>query len=773
MRIPLSLLKCFLDIEISSVKIGEILTLSGIEVDAIENEIPHFSGVIAVDVLSVQKHPDAKSLQIAQISDGKQTHQVVCGAPNCRSGIRVAWAKPGAILKDQNIDKGVLRGVESFGMLCSEKELGLSENHEEILELPKTIAIGDDLVSHLWDPVFELSLTPNLGHCMSALGIARELAAARKEKIILKEESCSLPSLTKTIQIKDTKLCSRYTAVYVENVSVGKSSFALKKQLLACGQKSVNNVVDAANFIMMKFGQPLHAFDYDLIEGNLHVGPALQPLKFLGLDQVEYEVPVGTLMIFDDQKPLAIAGVMGGANSAVSEKTTRVLFESAHFDPVAIRNAARKLGLRTESAQRFEKGVDPTGTLRGALEAAKLIGGSLKGFTDLNFHSLEPKKISYRPERINQLLGTKLSHTEIEELFDRLELRPKNKTVEVPFYRFDINEEIDLVEEAARIYGYNNIEKKIPLCSTSKLENDPVFLFENEMRQKFTEFGLIEFLHCDLIGPKLAEISQMVTPSSIEFLEATYSKSEEYSILRTTLLAGLLQSTKTNIDRKTASVSAFEIGRIHFRQKESKEIVEIPMGAIVLSGQKHPANWSQKGEEYDYFDLKGMIENLIGSRIQATFTPANHLTFHPGRQADIRIGDLIIGSLGEVHPTILEKFGIEKRVFYAEINLHSLMHQKKKGFKLTPLAQYPSSERDWTLPLDFKKPIEEVFQAINSLNLPLLESVDLIDLYIPSKTQKNATFRFTYRDPFKTVSFEEVEAEHAKMMENVVKLLAK
>jgi len=769
MKIPLSLIKSFLDIDLPLAKIGEILTLAGIEVDRIENEVPHFAGVVAADVLSVKRHPDAKTLQIAEVADGKQTLQIVCAAPNCRAGIKVALARIGAIVKDLRIDKGTIRGVDSFGMLCSASELGLYENDEgKILELPSDIKTGQDLVSVLWDPVFELSLTPNLGHCMSALGIARELAANLHKSIKLKEPSLKESALDKQVHVRDFKLSPRYMCLKIEKVSVTPSPFWLKAKLEACGQKSINNVVDTTNYIMMKTGQPLHAFDYDLLEGNtLDIGPAKHPCKFLGLDGIERDVPAGTLLISDAKKPVAIAGVMGGANSAVSDKTTCILLESAHFDPASVRSTARKIGLRSESAQRFEKGVDPLGVARAIHEAAQLIGGSPKGWVDLKKETFGPKKIAYRSNRVNQLLGTKLSNAEMEEIFSRLGFKTKNGEVEVPLYRFDVNEEIDLVEEVARIYGYNNIEKAIPRCSISQVPNDPVFLFENEMRKRLTGLGLSEFLNCDLIGPKLAEVARMIAPPSMEFLEAAYSKSEEYSILRTSLLPGLLQSIKTNLDRKNQTIAAFEIGRIHFMQKE--QVVEIPMGAMILSGKANPAHWSHKVADFDYFDLKGMVENLMA----ASFVPSHQMAFHPGRQADIRINDLIIGSLGEVHPALLEKFDIGQRVYYAELNLLSLKSHQKTHLGMKPLAQFPASERDWTLPLDAKLPIADVFRAIHGFQSPLLERVELIDLYIPTDAIKNATFRFTYRDPLKTISFEEVETEHAKMMREIGKLLAK
>lgn len=774
MKLPLSLIKSFIHLDLPPVKIGEILTLLGIEVDRIENSQPSFAKVVVCEVLRAEKHPDAKNLQVTEVSDGKNRYQVVCGAPNCRAGMKTAFAQVGAVLTDadgmqRRIEKTAIRGVESHGMLCSGSELRLSEEGEGILDLPHEMKTGEDVAHLLWDPVFELSLTPNLGHCMSALGIARELSAALQIPVQREKHSHSETPLAKQVIVNDFTLTPRYMCCLIEGVKVGPSPFWLKQQLAACGQKSINNVVDTANYIMMKVGQPLHAFDVDLLEGDrIEVGPAKTNSKFLGLDGVEREVPKGAILISDAKKPVAIAGIMGGANSAVSETTTRVLLEAAYFDPTAIRVAARKIGLRTESSQRFEKGIDPTGVERALYEAASLLGGKIKGSIDVKKGSFLPKVIAYRSHRINHILGTKLSETEMEEIFARLGFKAKEGKAEIPLYRTDLAEEIDLAEEVARIYGYNNIEKGIPRCSTSTVSNDPVFLFENEMRKRLSGLGLTEFLSCDLISPKLAEICKEVTPGSMGFLKSAYSKSDEYSILRTSLLPGLLQSTAGNLAQKNNNLFVFEMGRIHFMQEG--KVVEIPMAAILLSGKKDLPHWSQKSADCDFFDLKGIVENLF----KGTYIPSSHIAFHPGRQADIQMGDLTVGSMGEVHPAILQKFDIEQRVYYAELNLLNLLQMKKSHLKVTPLPQFPASERDATIPLPFKMTVDQIFKEIHSLHSPILEKVDLIDLYIPEKSeQKNATFRFVYRDPFKTVSFEEVESQHAKMIEAITNLLAK
>ncbi len=774
MKLPLSLIKSFIPLDLPAVQIGEILTLLGVEVDGIENAHPPFAKVVIGEVISVKRHPEAEKLQVAEVSDGEKLFSVVCGAPNCRAGMKSAFAKVGALLTDadgkqRTIEKALIRGVESFGMLCSGSELKISEDFEGILDLPEETRVGDDATSLLWDPVFELSLTPNLGHCMSALGIARELSAALRTPYTLPNRAQGKSSLPLKIEIKDPHLCPRYMAYLIEGVQVGPTPFWIKKQLESSGHKSVNNLVDVTNYIMLKFGQPQHVFDYDRIEGGrIEVGPAKEAFQFLGLDGTLRDVAAGALVISDARRPIALAGVMGGAETAVTKKTSRILLESAVFDPIAVRKTARQTGIRTESSHRFEKGVDPNGVSLALFEAAAMLGGQHIGFADVVKGPFREKQIAYRTSRINQILGTRFSETEVEEILGRLNIATAKGKATIPTYRRDLNEEIDLVEEVARVYGYNNIEKRVPKVTPSQIPNDPLFCFENEMRDMLAKEGLTEFLTCDLISPKLGEISREITPAAMQFLKAKYAKSDDFSVLRTSLLPSLLQVVKQNFAQKNYNIAAFEIGRIHFLQKG--EPVEIPMLALLLAGERAPHHWSEKGKEVDFFDLKGIIENFI----HAKFTPSSHMSLHPGRQADIFIKDLLVGSLGEVHPHFLSQFDIDRRVIYAELNLLSLLKMRQMHLKIAPLAQYPSSERDWTVSLGEREPIEPIFQAIAKAKPPFLEKVELIDLYTPpdSAKMKNATFRFTYRDPLRTIQFEEVEKEHAKLIQSV-KPLAK
>lgn len=794
MRISLSLIKLFFPSLPPLAKISETLTLLGIEVDRIIHEHPPFSHVVVGEILSVRPHPNAEKLQIAKVTDGTETLEVVCGAPNCREGLKSAFAKIGATLKGSSghplrIQKNSIRGVESHGMLCSEAELSVSDRHEGICEFPRETKTGADVQLLLWDPIFELSLTPNLGHCMSALGIARELSAAlqiplEKPKISLHENGSSLHKKIK-VSVSDFSLCPRYMCRLIEGVKVAPSPLWLQRQLIACGLKPISNVVDITQFVLMKWGQPLHAFDFDSLENRtLSVGPSEIDQPFQGLDDIERIIPKGSLLISDGKRPLAIAGILGGKDSSVQEKTENVLLEAAYFNPISIRKTSKKMGLRTESSHRFEKGTDPVAVSEALNEAALLIlqicGGKLaQGTLDLKEDLFLPKKINCRLTRINKILGSSFSLSEVEEIFHRLQfttqlVQPDVIQVSTPLFRSDIQEEIDLIEEVARIYGYNNLEKKVPLYSTSKIPHDPVFIFEKEVRQRLLGLGLQEFLTSDLISPKLSALAQELILPQITYLQASHAKTEEFSILRPSLLPSFLQLAKTNLDHKNQTIHGFEIGRIHFLQQNA--LVELPMLALLLTGKSSHPHWKNEAADVDFYDLKGILENLFeGLKIaHIQFQPSDHLSFHPFMQANIYSEKSLIGSFGSVHPSLLAKLDIKQPLFFCELHLQHVMNAAKKPSRMHPLASFPSSERDWTLPLPFRVHSQKIFDIISSLSSPLLVKTELLDLYFPpDNLTKNVTLRFTYRDPLKTISLEEVEAEHTKLIENISKLLAK
>jgi phenylalanyl-tRNA synthetase beta chain len=794
MKASLSWLKKYLDLNIPVSEIAAALTLGGLEVEKIEGDKAAFEGVVVGKVLTVNPHPNAERLRIATVFDGKEQYQVVCGAPNCKAGMKTAFAKIGAVVQDEKgathkIKKSKIRDVESFGMLCAEKELGLSEAYEWIMDLPQEFLEGTDLAHLIIDPVLEISLTPNLGHCMSILGLARELSALlnlklKRHRISVNEDpELKIEDMIK-VEVQDNEQCLRYACRIIKDVKVGPSPDWLKKQLESVGLHSINNIVDITNLVMLEYGEPLHAFDYEKIAGKkILISSNISQKSLMTLDDQLREIPAKSLLICDQEKPLAFAGVMGGKNSAISESTKHILLEAAFFTPQAVRKTSKALNLRTEASQRFEKGVDPEIIIEALEQATSLIqqiasGKIVKGIIDEKIISFQVEPIICRVSRVNLILGTQLSVREVTDMFRRLEITVTAEDQEVlcvvvPTYRHDLRKEIDLIEEIGRIFGYNNIEKKAARHISSSLCNTPLYSMEKKMRERLISEGLQECITCDLISPALAQLTTENTTKDV-LINVLHPASIDQSVLRPSLLPGLLQVVKFNSDHQTKQINAFEIGKIHF--KEGSYYKEQTMIGIILAGHTSPYHWESKSKEMDFFDLKGKVENLLISLgINNAIFEQSHLhNFHSGRQARIKVNDFYIGALGEVHPSHLVALDIGSRTFFAELNLHALFHLEKKQLQVMDIPAYPGSERDWTFTVKEELHIDNILNSIQQVHLPLLEKVVLLDLYRSpqlGKDRKNVTLRFLYREKEKTISLEAVEREHAKMMQEVVKKL--
>ena len=638
------------------------------------------------------------------------------------------------------------------------------------------------------ESVLDISLTPNLGHCLSILGLARELSALldtplKKPTFSFTEEGQPIEKYV-GVTIVDNKQCLRYACRLLTQVRVGPSPDWLKRRLELCGMRSINNVVDVSNLVLLEWGQPLHIFDYAKIADKRILIASQTPFATLEtLDDVVRPIPPDALLICDAEKPLAFAGVMGGKHSAISEETQTILIESAYFTSRAIRRSSRSLGLRTDAAQRFERGIDPLGVVDALNYAVyhlqQVAGGVIaQGAIDQKVETFERRKIACRIARVNALLGTSLSLREVARWLTRLGMEVEERQTEliahVPPYRSDLTIEEDLIEEVARLYGYNNIELRPPRMLASPLPHSPLYLFENEMRSRLVSQGLQEFLHCDLISPSQAKMLSENSLSEKASVTVLHAKSIEQSVLRTSLLASLLQAVKYNVDHYQSDIAGFEIGKIYFRQEE--KWIEEPTLAIALSGKRTPYHWDPKPEEFDFFDLKGVVENVFEGlcREKLDFEVSHFHHFHPGCQAFIKIGETIIGAMGEVHPTHLETVDIPQRVYFAEWSVREVMRHLFKLQSVVDAPLYPGSERDWTVTLPDALSVQRVLEAIWSVKEPLLERVSLLDLYKSEqigKDKKNVTLRFFYRSSERTVEFDAVEKAHAKRMQAVAQNL--
>jgi phenylalanyl-tRNA synthetase beta chain len=792
MKVPLNWLKKYLPLIQNVEEISATLTLIGLEVETIEGNNYPFTGVVIAKIEAVSSHPNADRLKIARIFDGTDYYEVVCGDPSIQSGMIVAFAKIGAVLglnseSPFKIKKSKIRNIESEGMLCSIDELGLQEEKAPtILQLSEDAPLGKDLQEFLYNPIFDITLTPNLGRCRSIFAIARELSAALKIP-------CTPPKIVK-IKTAGTKtadlfqltnrvpeLCPVYTARLIKGVRVAPSPTWLSCLLKDAGVKPINNIVDITNYVMLEFGQPMHAFDVaKLPTKQIVIDIVKKPTSITALDRKTYELPLGTILIQDDHLPIAIGGIMGGLDSAISDTTTDILLEAAIFSSSLIRQKSRELSLRSESSSRFENEVDHGGIERAMDRAVELIlqiaGGTAA--PDLLVSgplTPSPRFVAARVSNINRLLGTQITLNEATALLELLEfevLSDKEDLLHLkpPSYRNDIHLEVDIIEEVGRLYGYNNIERKAPLLHVSNAPNNPFFLLERKLKKKLVAEGLQEFITCNLIGPELCRIELENGFIKSECINVLKPSSQEQSILRSSMLPGHLLCLKNNRNVKNEDIAAFEIGRIHFKHEEQLE--EKLALSITLSGKNKPYHFQDKPRKINFYDIKGVLENLFTSLTlsEYSFKPSTFKGFHPFQQAAIYIKDQQIGVIGQIHPETLEHIDIEEEVFFAEIELSALIPYIKNQIIQKPLPQFPSSERDLTLTIAKNQSLSILLNSIMPLKQGTLKEIQLIDIYEnPSigEDKKNVTFRFTYRDDNATLDYETVEKLHKEVQDNL------
>lgn len=792
MLVPLSLLKQWIPLTMPLQTLADRLTLSGLEVDAIEHKTCNFSGMIVCKVLEAKPHPDSNKLLVCQVSDGTREYTVVCGDKSCKAGLIVALAKVGAKLnldqaKPIEIGSRDMVGVTSEGMLASESELGLSDTSDTIYTLDDTVPLGSDLASLEEETLLDIALTPNLGHCTSVYGIARhiatlfslELKPLTHDQALLKtvKQSKTTPSASDSL--------SHLFALTIDGVEVGPSPYWLKKVLGSAGMRSVNNVVDITNYLMLMLGQPMHAYDKDkLPTGSIDVKLTEKSTSFTGLDGATYNVPEKALSITSGDKMVALAGIMGSHESEVTEKTTSIVLEVACFNSKLVRSVSKAVGLRSEASNRFEKGIDPALGPVALERAAQLLTELAKGTPSHLSHyqnPLETKVISLRLAQVNRILGTTLSLSEVEAIFKELffpvkQLDDKTLKVTIPSYRNDITAEIDLVEEVAIVYGYENLIPQNPQVSLSTLPDDPIYTFEKRARSTMLRAGLTELMTCSLISPELARIdAHRKEQNSLEPISILAAGSRDQSVLRTSLLPGLLTAVKHNIDHNIPDVKGFEIGKIHFRH-EGKLYERLTLG-IVMSGTSTPHFFGSTETECDFFELKGAMTGLLDTFAKGHYELKGEKmsSFHPSNQQSIYLEKQgRIGVMGHLHPSLTKSFSINTPLMYAEIDLQPLMQKAEGKASASPPPLFPASSRDWTLPLDKALSYKELHQTLKAFPSHILESIQLLGIYegerLP-KNQKNVTLRFTYRSLEETLRQERVDKEHANLTQFTEKKL--
>ncbi len=797
MRISLKWLQQYIDVKISPEELAQKLTSLGLEVESIEYLGKKFDGFVVGEVLEVQKHPNADRLRLCsvRVKTDDTPLQIVCGAPNVAAGQKVIVGLVGATVPHNQHDPGgkpfvlskaTIRGVESSGMICSAKELGIGEDGSGIKVLESDSQVGQSVSEYLGvdDIAFEIGITPNRPDCLSHIGIARDIAAAYGTKYVLpsvtlNEEKKSSISEFASVTVQNSEDCPRYVARMIRNVKIQESPQWLKRFLTAAGLRPINNIVDVTNFVMMEYGQPLHAFDADrLAQHAIIVKSAAKGEKFTTLDGKSHELNGTELMICDGERSVAIAGVMGGLNSEISAETTNVLLEAAYFLPSSVRKTAKRLSISTDASYRFERGIDPNVTDAASVRAASLIaelsGGTIvAGSIDVYPQPILPKKITLRTSRVNSILGTQLPHDRIRQFLGSIgilcaDMQEGIVECTVPTFRPDIEQEIDLIEEVARLFGYDNIENKISSEVMFTKPDDAEWKI-NSIRRWCEANGLNEILTNSMID---ASSAKLFTDAPVVVKNPL---SVELEIMRPSLLATMLQSIAHNYNHGAARLHFFEIGTVFSASKGTDTVVpgysEKNMLGICLSGDAGVPSWYEKERSVDIFDLKGLVQSLL----QGIGLDNSDLIYYNAPSSltesaiGVEINNTYVGSIGRVKPEMLKKFKIEKDVYFAELDLGIIANLDTQK-KYREFSKFPTVKRDVAFIVKKEVPVEKIGAVIRSSGGPLITNVVVFDLFegkALGEGVKSVAFSLRFNSFDKTLTDSEIDSLIAAVVRSV------
>ncbi len=800
MRVSYNWLSEFVDLDgVSPHELAERLTMVGLAVEGIEQPGKDIQKVYTGKILKVESHPNADKLVVCRvITLGDEELQIVTGAPNVAEGQVVPVAVVGARLAGGLvIKKAKLRGVESRGMLCSGQELGLdpstmpADQAQGIMVLPPETPVGVDVkpIIGLDDVILDIELTPNRGDCMSMLGVAREVAAIlnRPLKMPPTEITGTIPAGEEPVKvdIEDPDLCRRYVARLLKNVKVGPSPYWMQNRLRAAGVRPISNVVDVTNYVMMELGQPMHAFDYNkLHDGHIIVRRAREGETIVSLDKVERKLTPEMLAITDPSGPVAVAGVMGGLDSEVSGNTNTVLLESAWFNPVNIRKTARNLALHSESSSRFEHGVDITGCMRAANRAARLL--SEMGAAEVvdvvvdNYPKpLVEKTILLRPERVRHVLDVDLEHSGMASLLKSLhfEVREDEKglLVTVPGHRLDIAIEEDLIEEIARIYGYDRFKGTLPTGSMTSGSMPRAWSLARRTRDFLSRKGFFEVVTYSFTSPET--FNRLGIPENDPLRKAVVMQnplSEEQSVMRTFLFPGLLDVLQRNYNRRNRDVAVFEMGHLFFPAPEKPLPEEIMALAAAVTG-KTPGGWNSRPVEMDFYFLKGALDALLQSiRVDnVSYRPVTGVPWlHPGRAAEVFAGEQKLGLIGELHPDVQEAYDLKQRVTVFEINFDLLSELAGASLVYKPLPKFPGADRDLAILVRHDVPASSLVDTIRREGGDILQDVRVFDVYRGEQVAEgNRSIAFSLR--FQAVDRTLTDEEIARKVDAIIRALEK
>jgi phenylalanyl-tRNA synthetase beta chain len=788
MKVSFNWLQEFVKIALAPVELAERLTMAGLEVEGVDEIRPAFKKVVVGRIAAV--HPMGEGISLCRVDVGKSAVPILCGAQNITVGVRVPVGLPGGYLPDgRRIEEVLIRGERSVGMICSEKELGLGEDSGGALILDDQAIPGVDIndALKLQDHVLEIAITPNRGDCLSHFGIAREVGALTGATVRLqasrpREGKTPIRNLT-SVTVEATDLCPQYCARVIQGVTVGPSPFWLRRRLSLAGLRPINNVVDATNYVLLEMGQPLHAFDHARLEGGqIVVRRARKGERIATLDGVERTLQPGTLVIADRVRPVAIAGVMGGAATEVTGETRDILLESARFQPGSVRRTAKALGFNTESSYRFERGVDPGGVDRALDRVARLIvelagGRAAQGLITRQVRRPKPAPLLLRVERVGQILGASIRRAEIGRLLTRIHCRVRGRGTKVlavlaPDYRLDLTREVDLIEEVARLKGIDQIPMTLPGGQVKPTGETPFCGVERHIRRLLTAWGFQETVNFSFTREDLFDKLRLSPEDFRRRVVRIRNPLGGEAVLRSFLLPSLLENLVLNENRGSRNLKLFEIARVFRPQPGTAEPIEGRIAGLLAAGDRFSLWWGTGGGKVDFYDLKGVLEALervVG--LTAILRAGAEIPYlHPGRQAEVVFGRQVLGWIGELHPEVVRSFDLKTGAVAMEIDLDLLDRRRKPAARYTPLPRFPAVFRDLAVVVEETVPAADVEAAIRRTGGALVERADLFDVYrgepVP-QGKKSLAFSIQYRAVDRTLTDEEVATIQGKIVQRL------
>ena len=786
-------LKEFVDFDFTPQELCDRLTMAGLEVDALVNIGGDLDSVIVAQLDSVDAHPDADRLTVCHVNTGTDVVQVVCGATNHRTGDLIALAQPGSVLPgDFKIKKSKIRGQVSLGMLCSEVELALAEDSPGIMILSPDLPLGQPVFDALGlkDYQIEIGLTPNRPDCLSVVGVAREVAAMAGVELKIPISQLSegaAPIIEATsVTIENAEGCPRYAARMIVDVKIGPSPDWMVHRLEAVGMRSINNVVDVTNYVMLELGHPLHAFDFRYLQdGKVVVKSARDGEKFTSLDDQVHSLSAEDLMICDGQHPVAMAGVMGGLDSEVKDDSETILLEAAYFKPTMIRRTSKRHGLHTESSHRFERGADidmiPIALDRAASLIAELSGGQiLSGMIDVYPQHLDPVSIEISVQKTKDLLDIPVDRETIQNLLQSVGLpakpgaSPSSLSVKVPSFRPDLEREVDLIEEVARLYGYDRVPVTMPVGTVDAKMPPLRQKLQKTLQQGMVAAGFSEAINYSFVAAdSIGKIAIPADDSRSVHVRILNPLSEDQAVMRTSLVPSLLETVASNLNYRSSDLRLFELRPVFITTGESDTCTEQLSLTAVMSGQREPEGWSQTTATVDFYDLKGVVEEVLATSgiLNITFeTESSQPYLHPGKSCRLLSGQQQLGFLGEVHPEVLSNFNIDQPVYLFELDVEAIIDLTGEHAQFEALSRFPDVLRDSALLLDESVTAAQVMEIVTRGKNKFFESAIIFDLYtgkgVPAG-KKSLAIRVRYRDLQKTLTEAEVNKSHDKLIRSL------